>query len=106
MDNPVGPFVTIIVLGAIAYVIWKALQSASDQPKTHVCPNCRSVIHPARVTPGSTFLEVLLWLCFLLPGILYTAWCSANKKTVCPICGAQNLVPLSTPAGQALVKTT
>jgi len=102
--NSVGvTLFSLVVLGWCFYLVAKGFRSANG-PKTHICPNCRSIVNPVRVTPGSTFLEVLLWLCFLLPGILYTAYCQANKRRVCPVCGAQNPVPLTTPAGQALAQ--
>jgi hypothetical protein len=47
-------------------------------------------------------MEVLLWLCLLLPGILYSLWRITSRYKGCPVCGARNPIPLETPAGKAL----
>ena len=39
-----------------------------------ICSTCGTVGKPKTVTRGSFFLEIILWLCLLLPGVLYTVW--------------------------------
>src|SRR6185437_13752732 len=76
-----------------------------NRPRTHVCTHCRSHVNPVTIKPGSTILEILLWLFFIIPGIFYTLYCSTHKKNLCPVCKAENPIPISTPAGQALAQT-
>jgi hypothetical protein len=52
--------------------------------------------------PGSTTTEVLLWLIFLLPGVVYSIWRANADKEVCPACHSALIVPLQTPMGQEI----
>jgi hypothetical protein len=67
-----------------------------------VCKDCGTVGEPARKTRGSFVMEVVLWLCFIIPGIIYSMWRLTTRYDACPACGGVNLVPLSTPAGARL----
>lgn len=69
-----------------------------------ICRNCGTVGEPGSVTPGSFALEVVLWLCFLLPGILYSIWRIVMRKKVCRGCGSPDLVPIDSPIGKKLHK--
>ena len=72
--------------------------------KRMVCPNCLHVGPTKTVTRGSFFIEVILWLCFLIPGVLYTVWRLTTRSKACAKCGNTQLVPLDTPRGQQLIK--
>ncbi len=37
-----------------------------------ICENCGTVAKAVRHVPGSIILEIILWICFLLPGLVYT----------------------------------
>lgn len=67
-----------------------------------ICPNCGYVGHAKRITKGSTLMELFLWLCFLLPGLIYSIWRLSSKHDACPKCGAQHMVPLDSPRGKKL----
>ena len=70
------------------------------------CPNCGTWGRPKTYTKGSFALEVLLWLCLLLPGILYSVWRLASRYKGCPICKAPNMLPEHSPKAQeALAKS-
>jgi hypothetical protein len=56
---------------------------------TKLCTTCGMVTTPKRVTPGSFGLGVLLWLRFLLPGIIYSIWRSVARHDACPGCGGR-----------------
>jgi hypothetical protein len=43
------------------------------------CPNCGTWGSPKTYTKGSFALEVLLWLCLLVPGLLYSVWRLASR---------------------------
>lgn len=67
------------------------------------CTVCKTIsAEPENVVPGSTTTEVLLWLIFLLPGVVYTIWRSNARKDVCPACHSSLIVPLETPMGQEI----
>ena len=67
-----------------------------------VCTNCGTVGEPVMVTKGSLLTEIVLWLLFLLPGVIYSVWRLTTRTNVCPSCGAGNMVPLNSPVGQKL----
>lgn len=64
------------------------------------CTACGTVAKPAKKTPGSFLVELVLWLFFLLPGLVYSLWRLSNKKKVCPACGSEVLVPTTSPVAQ------
>jgi hypothetical protein len=37
---------------------------------------------------GATSLELLLWLCFLVPGFIYSMWRWTTKYKSCSACGS------------------
>lgn len=65
------------------------------------CSHCGTVARPVTMTKGTFVLEVLLWLLFLLPGMLYTLWRLTTRQKVCPGCGTPNMLPLDSPKAKA-----
>ncbi len=65
------------------------------------CANCGTVGAPKRSTKGYFVLEVVLWLFFLLPGLIYSVWRLSTKTWVCPSCAAPNMVPLDSPRARS-----
>jgi len=51
-----------------------------------LCMTCGTVGKPKVMTKGSFGFEVALWLCFLIPGILYSAWRLTSKYKACKKC--------------------
>ena len=51
------------------------------------CPSCWYEWQPKKDTPWSILIELVLWLCFLIPGIVYSfrrMWATGTCK--CPKC--------------------
>ena len=69
-----------------------------------VCTNCGHVGDTETVTKGHFALEVALWLCFLLPGIIYSIWRLTTRYEACPVCGNANLIPRSSPMAQKFLR--
>ena len=67
-----------------------------------ICSNCGTTGKPKTVTKGSIFIEIFLWICFLIPGLIYSIWRLTTKYKACRTCGAGNLVPLDSPMGKKL----
>jgi hypothetical protein len=59
------------------------------------CPRCSFDGYSKIVTPGSFAMEVVLWLFFLLPGIIYSVWRLTARHEACPKCGEKSLVPMA-----------
>lgn len=69
--------------------------------KTLICSACGTVGKSKTETRGSFFIEIVLWLCFLIPGLIYTIWRLTTKRQVCRACNGQEMLPLDTPGGKA-----
>lgn len=67
-----------------------------------VCKDCGTVDRPARVTKGSIWIEIILWLCFLVPGVIYSIWRLTTRHDSCGACGSKSIVPLDSPIGRKI----
>jgi hypothetical protein len=67
-----------------------------------VCLRCNQVGEPKSFTPGSLAIEVVLWCCFLLPGVIYSLWRHSKRHDVCPTCQHADLVPEASPRGRQI----
>jgi hypothetical protein len=72
--------------------------------KPVICATCGTVGFGKRFVPGSIFIEIILWCCFLIPGLCYSIWRHSASKRVCRHCGSTELLPPSSPRGQALFR--
>jgi len=68
-----------------------------------ICAQCGCVGKGKSFTSGSLAIEVLLWLFFCFPGLIYSVWRIATRRIVCAACEADQLVPVNTPRGRELI---
>jgi len=52
----------------------------------YICAYCGFRGSPVRVNRGHIYFELFLWLCLIVPGIIYSAWRRIRKQEVCPEC--------------------
>ena len=64
------------------------------------CMVCGTEAKPRSRTRGSFLIELVLWLMFIVPGLLYSLWRLSTREKVCPACGSPNMVPLDSPAAE------
>jgi len=95
-------------------------QVAPPMPSAHAAP--QSVSRPVRSYPGGTMvctqcgctgtesqtkgsflIELVLWLFFCVPGLIYSIWRLTTRGKVCSACKSDRLVPASSPTGQNLL---
>ena len=69
-----------------------------------VCTACGFIGDPARVTKGSIWVELILWLCFIVPGIIYSIWRLSSRHDGCPKCGQTSLIPVDSPMGMKFIR--
>jgi len=69
-----------------------------------VCSACGTVGFPKSVTKGSLLVEIFLWLCFLIPGFIYSLWRLTTRHKACASCGSTNLIPVDSPNGKRLME--
>jgi hypothetical protein len=70
---------------------------------TVICPNCGFEGAPIALRPGSTGLEVLLWIAGLIPGLVYSVWrATIERPVVCQRCTYPYVVPVGTREAERL----
>lgn len=96
-------FLVYMLIAAVAwYVISNTLQRMKlkadpNGGKKH-CMTCGSEDVPKVVTKGGTLIELILWLCFIVPGLIYSIWRVGSRHGACAQCGSVTLVPIDSPA--------
>lgn len=92
----------ITVIGG-GILVGLMLQVRESRP-LYVCLRCRTTDYPRTRTKGSILIEIILWLCLIVPGLIYTLWRSTDGKVrVCRACGSEDIVPADSPAGRDMV---
>jgi hypothetical protein len=59
---------------------------------------CGTDAQPKTVTRGTIFIEIILWICFIVPGLIYSIWRLTTRGDACPACGSVAIVPFDSPA--------
>jgi hypothetical protein len=78
-------------------------RSPTVQPR-YICTNCGYAGQPVYETPGSGLFAFILFLCLIVPGLLYQVWRTTHQRIVCPKCRKQAMIPTSTPEGAARLR--
>jgi hypothetical protein len=69
-----------------------------------ICKECGYVSLPVTKVKGSIWIEIILWLCFLAPGLIYSVWRLTTKHKACQKCGSPSVIPIDSPMAQKLMK--
>lgn len=69
-----------------------------------VCTSCGYMGEPKKITKGSIGIELFLWLCFIVPGILYSLWRLSSRYEGCPTCGQKTLIPINSPMAKKFIR--
>jgi hypothetical protein len=69
-----------------------------------VCVSCGYVGEPRTITKGTMGVEVILWLCFVIPGLIYSVWRMSSRHDGCPSCGQTVLIPRTSPMAQKFLR--
>lgn len=110
MSISVGTVIMFAATAAVIYGIYKAFagvfggRGKIDPNGPQICEHCGTRGVPAIATRGSTGLELVLWLCFIVPGLIYSMWRLGSKQKVCPSCRQPGLILVNTPRGRQLVQ--
>ena len=70
-----------------------------------ICTVCGNIGYPRRAIKGTMGIEIVLWLCLLVPGIIYSLWRGSSRHNVCASCGNPALVPLNSPTGIKMLES-
>lgn len=72
--------------------------------KEMICTECGSIGVPKKITKGNFFIELILYLTFIIPGIIYSIWRLTNTALICRKCGKESMIPTDSPRGIELKK--
>jgi len=70
--------------------------------KEMFCVKCGYKGKPKLITKGSIGLEIVLWLFFLIPGLIYSIWRHTSRYRGCLKC-KDTMIPLDSPVAQKLL---
>ncbi len=89
------------IIGGVALAVlaraMKAIFEGFSHPDDPYCTTCGSQGRSRTHTRGHLGIELILWLCLIVPGLLYSIWRLASRNEVCSQCGAATLVPADSP---------
>jgi hypothetical protein len=71
--------------------------------KEMICRNCGHQGKPKRITKGSILIEIILWIFFIVPGVIYSLWRLTTRSLACPHCRQQTMIPIDSPIGRELL---
>lgn len=104
----------IIVFVIMVIMVWALIDfvrrvflggnGSTDNNAKMICTHCGTRGTPKSITSGSIGIEIILWICFLIPGLIYSIWRISSRKDGCPACGMPNMIRVDTPHGGTLVK--
>jgi hypothetical protein len=94
--------VFLVVVGIILAVLI-AFDRMREWPE-QICTRCYQVSEAKPKVQGSFLIEVILWLAFIIPGIIYSVWRMTTKRIVCPACNSAEMVPTDTVRGKVLLE--
>lgn len=100
---PIELLPLVLMCAAIAWVGVRAVR-ASRPGRAVACRSCEHVGPGRRHTRGHILIEIILWLCFLVPGLIYTIWRLTTRADVCAVCGSHDVIPADTPAGRRIAE--
>lgn len=78
---------------------WKRFFGIKGQ---RICPQCGMITKP--VLQGSDWMELVLCLMLLVPGIIYSTWRRTATRE-CPYCRHVGMIATGSPVGKYLIAT-
>lgn len=92
----------LVLLGVLVYVIYAVVRDFRPG-QVRVCKSC-GYHGPVRSTlRGSLAIEAVLWLCLIVPGVIYSLWRGTTRHHVCPKCASSDVVPADSPVGKKIL---
>lgn len=102
-------FIPLLLIALVLYFVARPIiagyrKGASGTSGAMVCRDCGTRSEPVQTTPGSLLIELVLWLCFIVPGLIYSLWRLSARHDACAACGSRKLVPADSPVGRRIVQ--
>ena len=93
-----------VILGLVIWVLWKIFRGGQPKKCTMYCTACGHEGETTTATKGGLLIEIALWLCFAVPGLIYSLWRINSRHETCSACGSASLVPTTSPVAIAKKK--
>lgn len=58
----------------------------------YYCNFCQHYTNDANMK-GSGWIELVLYLFYIIPGIIYSIWRRSGEPNICPLCNSVGLIP-------------
>jgi predicted RNA-binding Zn-ribbon protein involved in translation (DUF1610 family) len=71
-----------------------------NMTETFICRKCGHIGPRELNKKGKLSIEIILWLLFILPGLIYSIWRRTGRFFACKECGTHHIVPLKSPLGK------
>jgi hypothetical protein len=75
-----------------------------NMTETFICRKCGQIGPHELNKKGKLSTEVILWLLFMLPGLIYSIWRRTGRYFACRACGTHHIVPLDSELGREVLK--
>lgn len=72
--------------------------------KEMLCTVCGYSGPAKKILKGSFWIEIILWLTFIVPGLIYSIWRLGNQVHECPKCKSQSMIPVDSPKAQEMLR--
>jgi hypothetical protein len=69
-----------------------------------ICKTCGHTGDRKYESRGMLSIEVVLWLCLVIPGLIYSLWRHLSAVAICPSCGGKDFIPIDSPLGKKLAQ--
>lgn len=97
--------IVLLIVGAILWGLFRLLVPKTGAGSSRHCMTCGTDSDGKLHTRGSIWIELVLWCCFVIPGLIYSIWRHTSRSMVCHACGSHTLVPGQSPAAVAHRRT-
>lgn len=93
-----------LIFGAIVFFFYSMAKGfKSSGSENMVCKTCGHVGAAHSAVRGSLLIEIALWLCFIVPGLIYSLWRFTSRHNACPQCGSDEMIPADSPIGRKII---
>jgi ABC-type Mn2+/Zn2+ transport system permease subunit len=96
----------VILAAIVAAVVYGGAKAflAGYNATSLFCTTCGHEGETKTLTRGNLAVEIVLWLCLIIPGLVYSVWRLASRTEACSSCGATTLVPSNSPVAVKMRK--
>ena len=69
-----------------------------------ICTVCGSKNNHKKKAKGNIIIEIILWCCYIVPGLIYSIWRISSKRLICLSCGSEALIPENSIIGKKIME--